>query len=341
MRVAIVLPVHNEEPVVQKTLDALLAAGVDKKDLYVVDDASTDCTADIVKASGVQFLHLRDNQGKAGAQRKLIRYFLLCYRYDYLIFLDGDSIVEKEFLTEFKKAAVKYPEVSLRVGQVKSIRGNYLTALRAVEYAYGQDLHKSGQSNFGVVFVSPGCASMYKTETLLKLSIDSDTLAEDMDLTMQVQRLGEKIRYIPDAVVYTQDPNNLRDYIKQIIRWQRGGWQVFKKHRVVSWNKKQKVDWMIIFLVADAFLFNQVFWLGASVAFLSWETAKWAMLVNLGASFAMAVYAGLKTRRFDVVYKFPMYFWVSWIYLGTFLKTFYEVMIRDEKLLAWNKVARY
>lgn len=341
-KIAVIVPVHNEELVIQNTIDALLNAGVEKNDLYVVNDASTDNTLSIVKNNNVRLLNLEHNGGKAVAQRKIIRHFLLCERYDYIVFLDGDSIVDKNFLSEFRKAAKIYPNAGLLVGQVKSTRGNYLSALRSVEYAVGHDIYKSGQSNFGLIFVAPGCVSMYKSSVLKQLKIEFDTLAEDMDLTMQVQRLGKEIKYVPNAIVYTQDPKTISDYIKQVTRWQRGGWQVFKKHKVGNVTKRQqKVDWWIIFLTLDAFIFNRLIWLLIGLLVLPVKLAFMAVVMDIMIYFVLSCYTAVKNKRWDVIWKFPKYFWINYINLITYFKTFFEVIVLKQDKLTWNKVQRY
>ena len=340
-KIAVIVPVHNEELCVLDTINALLRAKVSNEDIYVVDDASKDKTKEIVLTTNVNFLGLTKNGGKANAQRQVISYFDLCNKYDYVVFLDGDTIVHPEFMKAFQNAAEIYRGISLFVGQVKSTRAGYISACRSVEYTVGHDLYKSGQSNFGLIFVAPGCVSMYKTKMLKKLKLEFDTLAEDMDLTMQVHRNGGKVMYVPDAVVYTQDPATIKDYIKQVVRWQRGGWQVFKKHKIGSWCKKQPIDYMVLFLTADAMLFNRILLLGGALIFLPLEYSLMAIALEILVSFGIACYAAMKNSRFDVVYKFPLYFWINYINILTYFKTFYEVVIKKQNVLDWNKVKRF
>lgn len=340
--ISVIIPAHNEEQVILNTLRALQAAGFENRDIYVVDDCSTDNTSEIVrKFIGVNLLTLTQNVGKANALRKLIKHFLLCERYEWVTFLDADTDVDVNFLTATENAISADPEVALFVGQVKARRGSYLTALRAVEYAIGQDLFKSGMSARGVIFVAPGCASVYRTSMLRQLRFEGDTLAEDMDLTMQVQRKRGKIVYIPEAIVNTQDPGTVKDYTKQVTRWYRGTWQVLRKYNTLSFTRKQKVDLWIIFLMLDALVFNRIMWLIAGAILL--PVAQIASLVTLDwlFYFAFAVYAAVKTKRADVIYKFPAYFWASYINPVMFFKTFWEVIVFKKQLLVWNKVQRY
>jgi cellulose synthase/poly-beta-1,6-N-acetylglucosamine synthase-like glycosyltransferase len=339
--VAILIPAYNEELVIGGTIDALVVAGTPKSDIYVVDDRSTDDTALIAAKTGINVYTMPENGGKARAQREALRYYLLTHRYDWVIFLDGDTKVDANFLKEMKKAAIKNPDVGLFVGQVKSVNNSHIfSASRAFDYTYGQDIVKQGQSNFNVVFVSPGCASMYNSRILDKMHIDHNTLAEDMDLTMQCHRLGYKVLYVPAAAVNTQDPSTFRDYHKQILRWYRGFWQVVKKHKTFSFTKKQSVDWYMMLIIADAVLFNRIIWLVA-LLFVAPNIVIPLMIVDMSVALFLCIYSSYRTRRLDVIYKFPVYYWISYVNFYAFMRAFVEIIVLGKHMLAWNKVKRY
>ncbi len=341
-KIAVLIPVYNEEPVLKGTVDALVAADCDRSDIFIIDDRSTDRTAEIARSLHVNVYTVPENGGKARAQVTALEHFQLCERYDWIIFLDGDTKVDLHFVNAMFQAAKEDPTVALYVGQVKSVRNNHLySASRAVEYTYGHDMVKHGQSNFNVIMVSPGCASMYRTDVLKELHIDHMTLAEDMDLTMQVHRYGGKVAYIPEAAVYTQDPNNLKDYHKQILRWYRGFWQVVLKHGVLSpFQRKQRVDWYMMLMILDAFVFNRVFWFVSALAAL-----PVSLVTVFGVDFLMsalvALYAAFRTKRMDVLYRLPQHYWLNYLSFYAYLRSFIEIVVLRKELLAWNKVARY
>jgi cellulose synthase/poly-beta-1,6-N-acetylglucosamine synthase-like glycosyltransferase len=340
--IAILIPAYNEELVIEGTIKALLAADADRKDIYVVDDRSTDRTADLARKLGVHVFTVPENGGKARAQTAAIRHFQLIYKYDWIIFLDGDSKVDLYFVNAMFTAAKSDPSYALYVGQVKSVKNNHVySASRANEYTYGHDMIKHGQSNFGVIFVSPGCASMYRCDVLRKLHIDHKTLAEDMDLTMQVHRAGHKVMYLSEAGVNTQDPNNFRDYHKQILRWYRGYWQVVLKHGVLNFTKpKQRVDVYMIAMMLDSLIFNRAFWLIGAFAVFPTHLAT-AFGVDFAFAAIIAAYVSWKTKRADVLYKLPQYYWLTHLSFYAYVRSFIEIVVLRKELLAWNKVKRY
>lgn len=340
-KIAVLIPAYNEEPVIAGTIDALIKAEVLVSDIYIVDDRSTDNTADIARACGVNVYTVPENGGKARAQVAALTHFKLCDRYDWIIFLDGDTKVDSMFFKELKAAAIEQPDSGLFVGQVKSVSNSHIfSASRAFDYTYGHDLVKKAQDNFNCIFVSPGCASMYKSSVLKNLHIDPDTLAEDMDLTMQVHRAKKPVVYVHEAFVNTQDPSTLKDYHKQILRWYRGFWQVIKKHKVFGFAKKQMVDIYMAAILLDAIIFNRIFWL-IGLIFINSNNIALLFAIDVLFSFSIAAYSSWRTKRLDVLYKFPIYYWIAFINFYAFIRAFVEIIIMRKTILAWNKVARY
>lgn len=340
--IGVLIPAYNEEPVMDGTIDSLLAAGFSQADIYIVDDRSTDRTAAIARARGVNVFTVPVNGGKAKAQIAALEHFRLLDRYEWMTFLDGDTKVDKNFLKAMAKAAMDDPSVTLYLGQVKSVKNNHIfSASRAFDYTYGQEIAKTGQHNFNVVFVAPGCASMYKTKDLAKMTIDHETLAEDMDLTMQVHRHDGRAAYVADAIVNTQDPATFKDYHKQILRWYRGFWQVMRKYQVYNpFVKKKRVDWYLIANMADALFFNRLIWL-AVIAIYSPTSLPWAIGIDLVVATFICFWVAAKTKRFDVIWKFPAYYWMTYVNFYAYMRSMIEVLVLKKDKFGWNKVKRY
>lgn len=341
--IAIIIPAFNEEVVIQNTIQSVLDAGFKNYDIYVIDDCSSDKTSELAKQLNVNVFKLKKNGGKAKAINSLLYHAKIYDNYDYVVFLDADSILSKDFKKKINSYIKDYPYVALFVGQVKSRKGTYITSYRAMEYAFAHDFYKDGQNNFNLVYVSPGCNSIYATDVLKKLYLSGDTLAEDMDLTLQVHRIGGTVKYVSDLIVYTQDPQTLKDYIKQITRWYRGGCQVMKKHKTFNpfSIKKRPVDFYMMFLVLEALVFNRIafgLWLLFSLGLYWFITVLGIDMIIL---FLVAIYGTIRTRRLDIIYNFPRYFWLPYLASIIFTKSFFEVFILNQNKLSWNKVKRY
>jgi len=75
-KIGILIPAYNEEVVIKGTIESLINAGCSKSHIYVVDDKSTDNTAEIASSTGVNVYTVDENGGKAYAEKIAIVYFL-------------------------------------------------------------------------------------------------------------------------------------------------------------------------------------------------------------------------------------------------------------------------
>lgn len=245
-QIAILIPAHNEEMVLAKTLDCALKV-IKKQDLYIVNDGSKDKTAGIAKSYTKNVLNLKQASGKATALNSAIAYFKLISKYKYIFPMDADTKITPDFITKALDKFKKDPtgELVCVIGKVTGESNNWLTSYRLWEYETYQLVHKAAQEKEQAIIVCPGCATVYKSAVFAKIQFSKDTIVEDMDLTFQIHRekIG-KIAFASGAKVITQDPYTLQDYFKQIRRWYKGYWQCLKKYSV-PWGK-QTLDFELL-----------------------------------------------------------------------------------------------
>ena len=252
-----VVPAKDERLGISKTLRSILGAGVLSSDIYVIDDGSSDGTGEIARALAVNVLRNPTNIGKARSLARITYASELTRRYDYVCLMDADTEVCRDYFRAVR-ATLKDPEVAAVCGRAKSAPHNWLTSYRCLAYWISHAIYKAGQSNMGVITVTPGCAAAFRADAFSQLEWNNDTIVEDMDCTIQVHRkkLG-KIVYQRKAVVSTQDPRTLRDYIKQMYRWHTGAWQVGRKYGMIS--GRSKIDWEYKLLMGEGVIFGLLF----------------------------------------------------------------------------------
>lgn len=238
--VAAIIPAHNEEKTISHTVESLKKI-MPAENIYVGSDASTDRTVVIVKNLGAHVYNITPNKGKAGVLMFLLDHFNLRQRYKAIIIIDADSEVNKEYLMKALPFFAD-PEVAAVAAHASSKWHEHwppkwsmlFSSYRVRLYRVIQAVMRYGQTwKFSnVTTIIPGFASMYRTRTLEHIKIDAPGLViEDYNMTFEVQhqRLG-KIAYSPQVIGATQDPINLRDYYKQIKRWNLGFWQTIRRH---------------------------------------------------------------------------------------------------------------
>lgn len=240
LRLAILMPAHDEELVIGDSLAAITAL-VPPDVVHVVSDYSTDATVQIARDAGVHVVETPTNVGKASALSYALHERGLLDDYDAVMILDADTQLAP---TYFDRALplLDDPEVIAVAGCAHTRwqrhlgpLGTVIVAHRQRVYTLTQLLLKYGQTWRGIsaTHIVPGFASIYRTSALRRIDIDAPGLViEDFNMTFEIhaKELGQ-IAFHPGAVAYTQDPAHYGDYVKQMRRWCLGLWQTIRRHR--------------------------------------------------------------------------------------------------------------
>ena len=240
-QVAVLIAARNEELVLAATLRSA-AVQVPRSNIHVVSDGSTDGTADVARGEGVSVLELSPNRGKAGALAAGIEHFGLDTRYEVVMLLDADTRLAGNYMRT-GLPLFNDPEVVAVAGRARTLPdpgrqrlvARILLAYRERLYTVVQLLMKYGQASrpANVVSIVPGFASMYRARVLPHIDMTAPgLLIEDFNMTFEVhaKQLG-RIEFHPSAAnAFTQDPNTIRDYTRQVRRWSLGFWQTVRRH---------------------------------------------------------------------------------------------------------------
>ena len=340
-KVCVVIPARNEEKLIGRCVGSVLNAGLDAAHVYAIDDESSDRTGEVLRSfAGVNVLRNEPRRGKAGSLRHAIEHFALAERYAFVAILDADSHVAPSYFDAVLKAFEGDREAVLVCGAPRGQAHNYLTAFRTLDYALCLWVYRKGQDNLSVITVAPGCASTYRSSVFGSLDWDGGTLVEDMDLTVQIhrKRLG-RIRYAADAVVYTQDPRRLREYVGQLTRWYSGTWQVMRLHRLP--RGRQRLDAEMALLIGEGLFYSM---LVLALPVLAWlspaATLRW-LLLDQSVFAVLTVVCAWRLRRLDVVLWFPTFAPLRVIGCMVLLRTYWLEVVCRRTLRAWFSVARY
>ncbi|HET7113125.1 MAG TPA: glycosyltransferase [Pyrinomonadaceae bacterium] len=229
--VSVIVPAYNEALVIENTIRSLLASDYSNYEIIVIDDGSTDETSKIVADkfganARVQLLTV-PNGGKAAALNIGLRQA----RGEVVVALDGDTIFEVETIGALAQRFYD-PSVGAVAGNAKvGNRINLVTRWQALEYITAQNMDRRAFVSLNCITVVPGAVGAWRKDLLLEVGgFQSDTLAEDQDLTLRVRRLVYKIGYEETAVAWTEAPHSLRALAKQRFRWSYGTLQCMWKH---------------------------------------------------------------------------------------------------------------
>lgn len=328
-RLALLLPGHNEELIIATTITSAQKAGQQLVDIYVVDDNSNDNTRkEALKRLSSKNVLSVERSGKALAVLKAIKHFRLEERYTWVHVADADSVFGPNYFRIYRNN-LSTDYYAAAVGFVQSMRGNWISCYRSLTYTYGQHIFRRIQGWFNMISVLPGPVTCFRTDIIKDLNFAADSLTEDFDLTLQIHRkkLG-RIKFIPDAINYTQDPRTLPDFCKQTARWQRGFFQGVQHHHIG--RRAQRIDISIGYQ-----LFETIFYLAQLgivipyFIFLQHNLHHMHILLlgDVTILCVLTILSAIAAKRLSILYALPYYYPMRILELAIFLQAFVEVIV--------------
>jgi peptidoglycan/xylan/chitin deacetylase (PgdA/CDA1 family)/glycosyltransferase involved in cell wall biosynthesis len=240
--VSVLIPCFNEEKVILPSVKRILASNWTNMEVIVLDDGSTDRTSEVVREAFADdprvTLMTFENGGKARALNR----GLVIARGEIVIALDADTLFPPDTIGQLARWFGD-PRVGAVAGNaVVGNRRNLITRWQSLEYVVAQNLERRALAALGAVTVVPGAVGAWRRDALEALGgYPADTLAEDQDLTLAIQRAGWRVEFDPSARAYTEAPETVAGLLKQRYRWSFGTLQCLWKHRAGLFNPARPV----------------------------------------------------------------------------------------------------
>jgi cellulose synthase/poly-beta-1,6-N-acetylglucosamine synthase-like glycosyltransferase len=228
--VTVLVPAYNEEAGIGSTLRSLLDSTHRELQVVVIDDGSSDRTADIAENMGDARVEVvrQSNSGKAAA----LNTGLAHARYDIVVMVDADTVFEPDAIERIVQP-LAHPAVGAVSGNTKvGNRRTLLARWQHLEYVFGFNLDRRMFEVLECMPTVPGAIGAFRRDAVIGVGgVSEDTLAEDTDLTMALWRAGWRVLYEESAVAWTEVPTSLRQLWRQRYRWCYGTLQAMWKHR--------------------------------------------------------------------------------------------------------------
>lgn len=295
--VSFVVPAKNEEDHISETIRrfALADYPIEKKEVIIVNDGSTDSTLEKIVEIGqkvknqvkrFEIVDWKENRGKRhgmaeGAARA---------RHEIVIFVDSDSFIEPDCVKHLTKYFAD-PAVGAVSGHtdVYNHSTNLLTQMQAIRYYIAFKVYKAAESVFGIVTCCPGCCSAYRRAYLMeflnkwlhqKFLGEECTFGDDRSLTnFMIQKY--RTVYSSEAKAHTIVPDNFKKYMRQQQRW--------------------KKSWVRETFIASAFM-----WKRNPIAALSFYTYVFLALASPIVFFRAMVWYPVVANQLPIVYLFGL-----------------------------------
>lgn len=328
MKISILIPAHNEEKSIKDCVQSCLNQKRKFDQIVIVNDKSSDKTLELLKEfkENITIINLTERTGnKSGAQEKGMKYV----NGDIVVTTDADTLLDNKFAEVIEREFSEDENLSAVCGYVQSLKHNIFTSLRELEYVLSQDIHKYAQSAINSIFVLPGCASAYKREDFNKyLIFEHDTLTEDLDFTYKLHTNGKRIKFVRDAIVYTQDPSDFYSLLNQLRRWYAGNWQNLRKHWKSVKNPIRILEYSILYIET----FFTSFLIFIAPFFI--DDLETYFFILFASNIALGLYASIKRKRIDLLLYSPFY--IFNIMLNCYV--FIEQFVKEGLLGINNKV---
>jgi 1,2-diacylglycerol 3-beta-glucosyltransferase len=243
---ALVVPAHNEELVIEETLSALVRVRYEDFLVLVMNDGSTDSTAERARAFESSGRVLVVDRSRAGSGRG--KGAVLNHAFETLNELvesqdprlggrgadeivvgvmDADGVLDEHALEDvaplFADSSVGGAQVGVRI---LNARDGLLTRCQDMEFVGFSHLAQAARDRIGSVGLG-GNGQFTRLSALrsLRRAPWTDCLTEDLDLGLSLTRLGWRIRFCDSAWVAQQGVVTLRAWLKQRTRWAQGHYQ--------------------------------------------------------------------------------------------------------------------
>ncbi|MDG5750854.1 glycosyltransferase [Qipengyuania sp. XHP0211] len=307
---SILIAAYNEEALIGETLRSLSELEYPGKlQIMVLDDGSTDGTADAVHAQEalfgghprmeLQLVSERKNRGKA----RVLNHGLELASHDLIVTIDADTLLEKGCLVSLvEHLHASPPETKAVAGSVLVANHDesWVTRAQQWDYFHGIAAVKRMQGMYNGTLVAQGAFSIYHKDALIEAGGWPDTVGEDIVLTWSLLRKGYKTGHAEDAVAWTHAPETFKGLAKQRKRWARGMIEALAIHKPLLKMRKLRtmfIWWNLLFVSIDL-TFTFAFIPGLILAFLGiyWLAGPITLLVlPLAALWNIVIYR-IQTR---------------------------------------------
>lgn len=359
---SILIPAHNEEKVIAATIEAMQKMNYpkDKLKIVVINDGSSDSTREIILSYAANdsriILHdIPKGEGGKGKSRTL-NHAIKDIDSEIIAIYDADNTPDPNALHYLVIQLISNPELGAVIGKFRTVnkKRNLLTRFINIETLSFQSMLQAGRWQLHNIATLPGTNFVMWTKLINELNgWDEEALTEDSELSIRIYELGYKIKFIPYAITYEQEPEKVKVWIKQRIRWVRGNNYViskfFKRIKYMK-NKKMRFDllytltlyyvFFIAIVISDLLFFISLFGL-ISIPLPGPYTYVWIMAIVLFVfEIMLAISFDKEDTKSNLLLIIIMYFTYCQMWIYVMLRAFYIENIKKEKH-TWDKTIRF
>jgi len=359
---SILIPAHNEDKVIGRTIASMLELNYpkDKLKIVVINDGSTDETKNIILKYAaiderVVLFDVPKGEGGKGKSRAL-NLGINQVHSEIVAIYDADNTPDKEALRYLVTQLVSNKELGAVIGKFRTVNKdrNLLTRFINIETLSFQSMLQAGRWQMHNIATLPGTNFVMWHHIIKDLNgWDEDALTEDSELSIRIYELGYKIKFIPYAITYEQEPETWKAWIKQRVRWVRGNNYVSKKFfKKIPNFKNKRLRFDLLYTLSLYYIFFVAIVISDVLFVLSLLSLIWIPLPGPYTyvwiiAFILYIFEILLTLSYDREDKIKnfwliilMYFSYCQLWIYVIIRAFYIDNIKKDKDF-WDKTVRF
>ncbi|WP_288221447.1 glycosyltransferase family 2 protein [uncultured Clostridium sp.] len=366
--VSVLVPAHNEGKVIEKTAKSLLAFDYpkDKYEIIIINDNSSDNSAEILSDISNEFkdrnfivINTDKTNGGKGKSNALNIGFERS-KGEIIAVYDADNTPEKNALKYLVSTLVKDNSLGAVIGKFRcrNKEVNLLTKFINIETLTFQWMAQAGRWKLFNLCTIPGTNFVIRRSILEEINgWDTKAITEDTELSFRIYRMGYKIKFMPLAVTWEQEPQTLKVWFKQRSRWAKGNIYVVLKNFKYLFDRSAgatRFDILYYILIYGFFLSATIisdilFILGAAevitMNILGYNIILWILAYSV---FILSILVAISTEKGELSFKnflvvLAMYFTYCKLWGIVAAIGFYDY-IKDSVLkreVKWYKTERF
>ena len=358
----IMIPAHNEAVVIGRTVESMLNLEYpkDKLTILVINDGSKDETASIVQKLADQdprvvLFNVPPGEGGKGKSRAL-NIGLKHVKSEIIAIYDADNTPDPKALRYLVAQLITHKELGGVIGKFRTVNKNatLLTRFINIETLSFQSILQAGRWQMHNIATLPGTNFVVWTHLMRDLDgWDEQALTEDSELSIRIYEKGYKLKFIPYALTYEQEPQEWKVWLKQRMRWVRGNNYVIAKFfKEIPKFKSKRLAFDILYTLLLYYVFfvaiiiSDVLFVVSGLNLVSialpgpytlvWMFAFFLFILEIFLAVSFDSEDSLKT----IGLIFIMYFTYCQLWIYVVLKAVYVERFQKEKKF-WDKTVRF
>jgi len=222
---AIVVPAHNEEEVIAKTVQRLFKLHYPSNlyTIHIVADHCSDRTAEFARRAGAVVHERKEGprSGKGAALSWLFERILKDPKYDSVVIFDADTRVDEHFLCAMAARLLRGDQIIQGQHIISNPGDGWFPALTWSMFLIDNRVQNLGRANLGWSAKNMGDSICFRADALRQVGW-GEGLADDYQIRQKYLLHGIKIAYEPAAMGFGEAPMSWAQARAQRGRWIRG-----------------------------------------------------------------------------------------------------------------------